>query len=325
MKHRVLILNNIIYINSHFLVLIYEFSHTLSYLFYFKKLYVRLYNKEVNNDSFLRMHLNQQANTMHKILRVLLLLTGLTACQTTGLNSGDVGYKQGDILEGNFLFGFNNLTVPLPEGQWEVASTYTDRNNQNDVGIFMILVQEKGGLVANTIELATNQYPNRWGYATSRDCNRNDIHFRKTFANYDGREQDCMWLNHYRGEIRSTNWYGKYWKSAVKYTVDKGYKWPLAVLSSGHRLARNKQFFNYEIAVNPQAYGFPEPVNVEWKTSDWGPNATAKHEDKTAFVEKLKELTVSYHEIVKAGWKGELVVGEVENFAGSDLQLGSVQ
>ncbi|MFD2206135.1 hypothetical protein [Kiloniella antarctica] len=262
---------------------------------------------------------------MRNVILSFLLLTGLAACQTTGLNSGDVGFKQGDIIEGNFKFGFNNLVVPLPEGPWEVASIHTDRNNQNDVGIFMFLVQGKNGRVAQTLELTTNQYPNRWGYATSSDCKRDGIHFRETFANFEGRNQDCMWLNHYRGEITSTSWYGKYLKSAVNYAKGKGYEWPLAVLASGHRLARVKQFFNYELAINPQSYGFPEPVNVEWKTSDWHPNSTAKDADKTAFIDKLKKLTISYHETVKAGWEGKLVVGEVESFSNSDLELGAAQ
>ncbi|WP_419905438.1 hypothetical protein [Kiloniella sp.] len=262
---------------------------------------------------------------MHKFLLTVLLLTGLTACQTTGTNTGDVGYKQGDILEGNFRFGFGELVSPLPEGQWEVAATHTKRNSANEVNLYLLLVQEKDGIIANTIEVSTNDQPTSGGFKATKSCSRKGVHFLKTLDNFGGGKQDCMWLNHSRGEIRSTNWYGRYWKTAVKYTADKGYQWPNVVLISGHTFAKENQYFAYTLAVNPEIYGFEKPVNHEWKTSEWHPNNTAKDKAKTSFVEKLKSLTVSYHEKVKAGWEGRLITGEVESFSNNELQLSKTQ
>lgn len=213
----------------------------------------------------------------------------------------------------------DRVVIPLPEGTWVVAGNQIWRNDANTPLLNIWLVQIDEGVMRGVIwGWVSTEYAGR-GYAISETCNRTNMHFIEKFANYDGKEQDCYWINHWRMTLSNPN---KADLQARRYIESQGVRFPGAMLSAGYRFADRGRYMELNYAFNPELTGFPPAKRIDWDVSDWHPDNIITDQNRKAYIQSLIDWATEVYPTVKAGFKGNTVESKLPSII---IKLDSVE
>lgn len=234
----------------------------------------------------------------------LIILVLVSGCATIGSSRTDLqpGMKvKGYVYSG----GATNISVPLLEGEWEVASSEAWVGYGSAQYQVAALVKTENNVVNNVIFILYPLDESIWGYGRNNNCSRNDVHFVKTKSNKEFGDQDCMWVNHFH--MLPYKNMASYKKKLLKYISDKKYKIPIAMLSVGYRFASSNKYLTLEYFFNPRTEGFPETKNRGWSSSDWSKKNVLKDGKKKKYVESKIIWAKKWRQKVKAGFYGKRI------------------
>lgn len=115
------------------------------------------------------------------VLGLLALLATLPAARAAGV---------GDSVEGSL--SIDGLSVPLPDGRWEVyyAKSSGEGYPRREVGLVLV----EGRVVRQTVSALVVLAPRRDGFKPWRDCENAVYPVSEMALNRHGREQDCWHL-----------------------------------------------------------------------------------------------------------------------------------
>lgn len=214
----------------------------------------------------------------------------------------------------------DRVVVPLPEGTWVVAGNQIWRNNANTPLLNIWLVQIDEGVVRGVIWGWVSADYARGGYAISETCNRTNMHFIKKFANYDGREQDCYWVNHWRMAVGDPN---KADLQTRRYLESQGVRLPGAMLSAGYRFADRGRYMELDYLFNPELAGFPPARRTDWNVSDWHPDNIIADENRKAYIQSVIDWATEAYPTVKAGFRGKTVESKLPSIITKQDSVGN--
>lgn len=207
-------------------------------------------------------------------------------------------YPQGTVVEGHLQFG--RVHIPLPAGRWTVSGSAEWGSGAYEEFYFE-LIQVEDDRVIGFIQGSTNPNPSLGTtWYVKNDCARGDMHYVNTKANYP-RQQDCAWVNHFEMKFDS-GWLPD--RQTAEWLRERRLTIPLAMVSTGYRLADNSRYLDINYAHSPLENGFPPAVSATWDTSDWHPNRVRSHPDRSAFIEKLKNWVEENRLHVRDGFAG---------------------
>jgi hypothetical protein len=217
-----------------------------------------------------------------------------------------------DLSVGSTHKGFININyisekrkIPLPEGTWEVYASELNRNNVNTPLRNLLLLKIEKKVVAVAIKLTFTELLQNNGYVRSRMCDREDVHYEKVYANYDGGEQDCELVLNYRYTFQGSK---NDWENAVgDLLIKKGFSWPHHAVASYNRFADRNGFIDLGYLFSPSAFGFERFARTHWAGSPWHPDSTAEFPERLKFVNAVIEWTKASHSILKGAFKNKLV------------------
>ena len=168
-------------------------------------------------------------------------------------------FSIGKIFENKIILNNpDKSTIFLPPGKHEVASYYTTGNNQN-MAVARLTLQKIGDdktgkkIVKSGVSLLYNIQAGSSGWVESQLCDRNDLHFIDSKANYQN-EQDCYGLNHYRPTLVGAK--NKNIAAIGALLVERGIQLPQIMLLPFYRFADTYSLIQIFYFFNPEGYGF---------------------------------------------------------------------
>ena len=212
----------------------------------------------------------------------------------------------GGIYENSIAPEKASEAIPLPAGKWKLVGWTTEYNNVQVPHVYGLLIQEKNGLLdkvvrfQNTVGYAPN------GYQEGKFCQRKNIHHLVVKANYNGREQDCWGVNHFRMTLN-----GRISEDLVQardYIVKNELTVPINFLYVHYRKASSTKLWRLDYFFNPEAEGFPPPKYADWATSDWHRDRAYMDAKKVLYIEKLKSWGTAWNETVDSAFHGKNLV-----------------
>lgn len=193
---------------------------------------------------------------------------------------------------------FRNMDLPLPEGEWKVIGRgYSNDNNY----VELILGKEIGNKLHCLIYIERDSLSNSFsGYIPNKTLKRKNMLHVVSYANQRCEAQEGWAINHIRlsfGEkISQAN------KETHKYIIDNKLVMPGNFISTYHYFKGaniKKKLLKYIIYVNPEVEGFAPPTNAEWASSDWNALRINSDPSKVAYIGKLKEDGMVFHQKLK--------------------------
>ena len=240
---------------------------------------------------------------MRTVLALLISFT-LVGCQTTREKAAQyltVGATYTDMIG----LGKDAVQIPLPEGQWKLVGLDTWYNNLQTGFTRGILVDVKGKILRRAVQFDIPIDFSSNGYVVSKWCERDNIHHMKKRANYEGGEQDCWGVNHYRLSF-SANKLPEYMKQARDYIVANKIRVPGNTIYVRYQKADVNALLQASYHFNPEVDGFPPPKETIWATSDWHRNQMYLDEKKVAYIDKIKRWGTAFDSKVTAGFERKL-------------------
>lgn len=198
------------------------------------------------------------------------------------------------------VFVLENKRVPLLEGEWKVAGTgYNENENYCEV----ILIKETsdckmaGGIII-TSDTITNSYS---GYKPSEYAKRTDLHSVSINANTMGKGLDLWLINHYYMQVSPNR---EALKEFFHYCLDNKIELPKLMIQSYH-LMTGKNFKGKYLLVayyyNPAVEGFDTSIEKDWANSSWHPLRISADPKKQMYIERIKK-------------EGELLHGKIQGW-----------
>jgi hypothetical protein len=202
---------------------------------------------------------------------------------------------------------FGSKQIPLPAGEWSLLAREVTRSPASATAASIptlraYLVQFKGGTLDRWIYAASNTEVGSHGWSRDRSvCDRNDVHFGASDANYNARDTECWIVNH---EVftRSNNpadihniFYDK--------THDKGR--PMAAIVAHYYLVKGPNYLGVKYYSNPENADF-ERASGSWRANSWHRDLAAQDPKKVAYIAKLKSEGESLLPLLKRGLDGRL-------------------
>lgn len=230
-----------------------------------------------------------------KVLISVILLAVLAACASINVYDPVTDLPVGKTYQGTVPF--NNMEIPLPEGQWTVIG----RGATNDSKFYEIYMfnGKNQDLLHIQRESPINTYQ---GYVHSRYLARTDMHHVVVKNNNRGQPQDGWLINHFRFSMSIDLSQAK--KEARDYLVKHNFALPGNYIQIHHRFAghtiQRSKFLAYNHFHNPETSGFDPPVNAEWGSSDWHPLKISNDPKKKAYLAKLEKEGENSHAKLKA-------------------------
>ncbi len=230
----------------------------------------------------------------HFLLVLALLAISISSCvhYVNPIDSNPIGRKYTNSIN------IRNMELPLPEGEWEVIGRgYADNHNFIEI----ILEKDIDNKPHSAIYIARDSGSNIFnGYLPSKYLERTNIHHVVSNNNERGGAQDGWCINHFRLSFSENS--SKANKEAYKHIIDKKLVMPGNVILVRHRFTGayiKQKFLLYSLYLNPEAEGFDPPRSCEWASSEWNPLKINSDPRKVAYIEKLKEEGVTFHEKLK--------------------------
>ncbi|MBS4046737.1 MAG: hypothetical protein KG075_10375 [Alphaproteobacteria bacterium] len=218
-------------------------------------------------------------------------------------------WAQGQTYSGNIDIG--GVQVPLLSGDWIVTGVeQIVLNNAGSGGQTNVaLAQLSDGKLRAYMMLSYNQQAlsRGWNVTDSKNCLRNEIHYAVVISDMQ-LAKSCSYVNHAVFTIAANS--AKWWKDTVDYAKRHNIAVPLTAILSGTVVSDRANFVSVAYYFNPEAKGFPGPINTAWQTSDWSALNVASNEQKKSYIQSIIEWTNSTRSVVEAGLAGKLKKGE---------------
>ncbi|MBI2240425.1 MAG: hypothetical protein HYU59_06425 [Magnetospirillum gryphiswaldense] len=227
-------------------------------------------------------------------LSLLALFLVLASCQTTNVPPLEIGKPAGSA------FQYADRTIPLPDGNWVIAAEERSRNNGGAEIGNVVLVDLAGGQVRKAVHIQTNlsQASFGRGWALDSQCDRQDVYFIERRANYDGGEQACELVSHYRFGI--TNKSPAYFRDALAFLKKHNAVLPDTAIYSRFRRADTMNMLTVFYFYNPDIEGITPTSQIGWSESDWNTIRVDRFPDKKAYIEKIKNWTIDWRSKIAA-------------------------
>jgi len=210
------------------------------------------------------------------VVSVAVLAAG---CVTT--QQASVGQQHQDVFR--FATG---LSIPLPEGNWTTVASVTRRNNDNILLETVTLVQVENNQVQGLIVSRTNLDAAAGGWTSPQLCQRNNIHHLEVLS-YSTRDASCWGVVHADFSKQFTGYWGEVLNPYLEHLRSKNIAAPKAMIDAEFYEARTSRFVTVRYYRNPEADGFPPPVNAAWSYSDWNIQNVAEDPKKSAYIRKI--------------------------------------
>jgi hypothetical protein len=213
-------------------------------------------------------------------------------------------FRPGSTFQNIIEVGITGQNIPLPDGTWEVASSETTLNNHSVPILKTILFQQKNLRLSKAMYISTPlTFDNEGiGYVVTKNCSRDDMHYRETKEDSTGGDQDCKWVNHYRLTLKGSKY--SISRNAGEYLERKGISYPNHLIQSGHRFASTSSFLTLYYYFAPNMDGFENYPRTTWNDSPWHPQNTHDGTKKEAYIRQVKDWTDKWHKAFKAGFSG---------------------
>ena len=196
--------------------------------------------------------------------------------------------------------------IPLPEGEWVLTGleeTFSDEYNERMLGVYLVRVEND--VLAGAVSFKLPDGIPMYGWSSSRFCDRENILFIETKANYDGGDVDCWGINH-NLLFSSRKPAGK--AQTIDFLLARGIVVPLTFISMEYRRADPSKFVWSSYLVNPNVEGISPDASNSWRDSEWHHQSIVNYPEKVAYIERLKSWGREWKAKVDAGFLGKLEV-----------------
>ena len=234
----------------------------------------------------------------------ILVLTGaaLSVCLTVSAPSAQhlLSMTPGTNVQGVLTLG--DKQIQLPEGEWELLYSGTDRLAKISESGYAYLVQKAGDRHHAYLFARTNltSLPSRWGRDSA--CGWHNVYHNGSKKVYSNTDHDCWILNHrlFLKGARGLNIDQRLTDYAIKHagTSTFVYNWYFRVDYG--------DFMYVAHLVNPTAYGFCPVSEKSWKKSEWHRVGIARSMARRSFMEAMKAFGAKYRDAVRAGFLNRL-------------------
>jgi hypothetical protein len=242
---------------------------------------------------------------MKTILAILAaLVLGACANQLSSTTIPQPGAKYVDVLP------IAGSQVPLPPGEWEVASAGLDRAGFGSAGSYAgqpeigraILLQIKDDRVAGAVSVRRSLGAAQFGWQRPAECDRMDVYFIRSDKSYNNRDTECYWVNHVILNRPSTP--GGL-ADALDYVQRRGAIAPCTVLTQNYYFADRGEFISIMYATSAETAGFRNNT-CNWIGSQWHRDRLSQDPRRSTFMSTLREQLELRLPLVKAGFAGKL-------------------
>ncbi len=232
-----------------------------------------------------------------------LLLLGIVLFVVAGCTSHTNPIKDNPINETyQETITLNNMVVPLPEGEWEVAGRGFFRD-RDFFGIFLVNIDETTpqAIIFIKRDSPYYDYVTRYsGYPSSVDLEREDMLHVVSNRNEPGEARDGWFIDHTQLEFSSKIFLeSQAHREVFKYFLEHNIQIPANFIKITHLLTGDQikyRYLQYDILINPEAEGFEPPNDPSWLSSDWNMKNISNDPGKLSFIEKLKGEGEVFHE-----------------------------
>jgi hypothetical protein len=201
----------------------------------------------------------------------------------------------------------------LPAGDWVVMGRH--RRNAGTISGSpappigsVYLGEARNGVLARTVIAEANTELNT-GWSRWQDCDRKDMLHVTADRNFNPRDQECWWINHYTQSLgRDAFRQYEHFNEAYRYMDENGIRRPATMLALSYIRVDGGQFLNIRYAFNPELAGFA-PAKQSWRENDWHRDRYRDDPKKIAYVDALKGWGEAMLPFVRQGVRKNLSAG----------------
>ncbi|MFW5500465.1 MULTISPECIES: hypothetical protein [unclassified Maridesulfovibrio] len=219
---------------------------------------------------------------------VSLMLLGAGCVSHTVQEAYPVGKIYNDSIE------FRGMSVPLPEGDWQVIGRgKADKRNFDELVLTVIKENKPGKALLIARDTAKNKYT---GYWPNKYLQRTNILFTEVTQNTMGKPLDGWLINHIRPGFGKKD--SEAVRDAYEYMTANKLVLPGNFIESRHILTGKRikcRYLSYSYLINPETDGFEAPENAEWGASDWNVIKINGDPKKVAYIERFKKENAELH------------------------------
>lgn len=227
---------------------------------------------------------------------MFMVLSFVSGCVTTQHPNQTLG----TVHQQNLVIGGKGESIPLPNGDWKLIDYKVKiYNNGTSFGLGY-LIQEVDGVATGVVEFDISLDTIAGGYALSEACGNPSFVHRVTKANYEGREQDCWWIDN-EGTKRISG-FPDIKEQAWKYIVSNKVKMPTEMIFVKYRRATKTRLFAVHYGFNPESEGISPAKHFDSYHSEWSKKNLHRDSAKYDYVQKLKLWGATFDPKVTAGF-----------------------
>ena len=197
--------------------------------------------------------------------------------------------------------------VPLPPGNWIIASRGVTTNNLNDTLLRLILINADANSDSMAVEILTNAEASNSGvgWRPLETCTRKDLLSPSPSAAYSAGDEECWFINH--STMTRSSRTSDLRSQALNFAHSQGVKIPVNSVYVGYRFADAQDYLTVRYFFNPEAKNLAPPTYAAWRNSDWHRDRIQNFPRKLAYFEELKQWGEGWFSNLKAGFAGKLV------------------
>jgi len=222
----------------------------------------------------------------------IIMLTFLLSCNPS-LNSFNKEYTIEKIYRNEIVI--SGKKVPLPKGNWKIASKYYEPLD-NIRGFFhLLLIHEIEGTVEGMVQITTNSSNSgRYVYLENQVCNNTPYTYYNNVENnkYNG-NHDCWSLRLIAGRLERLD---GVFNNFFAYIQKKKLSLPIRFISSYHHFTKEREFLTVSYHSSPISSGF----NPSY---EWHPLQINGRPEKEKIINRRIATSKEWHEKVKEGFK----------------------
>lgn len=201
-------------------------------------------------------------------------------------------------------------TVPLPKGEWEVRYTrqylgFTKGGSPNAEHGNLFLVRKQDGKVNMGLYIFTNMTSGSgYGWVRNRRiCDRKNVHFNKSDRNYNPEESECWQVNQI---VNTYNYVSKNVTAQRIKSIWNGEFGTSTAIALQFLVNDQQDILRLRYLLLPVRHGYEASTDLNWKTSEWHPEAVREAPDKQRFIAAATEFGKQLLPLVKKGFEDDL-------------------
>jgi len=231
-----------------------------------------------------------------RILLIFCILGFASGCVTAQYPHQTIG----TIHQDNLLIGSEGISIPLPDGDWKLIDYNVRIYNKGTSFGEGYLIQEKDNIATGLVEFEISLDTIGQGYALSEACGNLAFIHRVSKANYNGREQDCWWIDN-EGTKRMSGIADQN-NRAWNYIATNNIKMPVEMVSVNYRRASRTRLMHVFYSFNPEITGISPSKYFDSYHSEWSTENLHRDSKKNKFINKLKIWGAEFDPRVSAGF-----------------------